>query len=128
MVFLSCCSYAANRAFSIIAPGRTDIVSAAGAFVVGVLGNVYSRGIRGTAFTTMVTGVLFLVPASVQAASFSAVLVSDRRTVWYCSRRGCYPDVPHFGRAIFQRVLASRSDDHGRCWGDYWLVCESIHW
>jgi uncharacterized membrane protein YjjB (DUF3815 family) len=69
MVFLSCCSYAANRAFSIIAPGRTDIVSAAGAFVVGVLGNVYSRGIRGTAFTTMVTGVLFLVPVSVRTVS-----------------------------------------------------------
>lgn len=62
MVAFSCCSYAANRATSVILPGRTDIVSAAGAFVIGSLGNVYSRLVRGTAFTSMVTGVLFLVP------------------------------------------------------------------
>jgi len=62
MAFFSCCAYAANRATSIIIPGRTDIVSAAGAFVIGLLGNVYSRLVRGTAFTSMVTGVLFLVP------------------------------------------------------------------
>lgn len=64
MVAFSCCSYAANRATSIVLPGRTDIISAAGAFVIGSLGNVYSRLIRGTAFTSMVTGVLFLVPVS----------------------------------------------------------------
>lgn len=62
MVIFSCCSYAANRAASVVLPGRTDIVSAAGAFVIGSLGNVYSRVVRGTAFTSMVTGVLFLVP------------------------------------------------------------------
>jgi uncharacterized membrane protein YjjB (DUF3815 family) len=39
-------------------------VSAAGAVVIGVLGNTYSRVVRGTAFTSMVTGVLFLVPVS----------------------------------------------------------------
>ncbi|KAF8222128.1 DUF1212-domain-containing protein [Tricholoma matsutake] len=65
MVFFSCCSYAANRAASVILPGRTDIVSAAGAFVIGSLGNVYSRLVRGTAFTSMVTGVLFLVPSGI---------------------------------------------------------------
>ena len=42
----------------------TDVVSAIGAFVVGFLGNVYSRKMGGTAFTSMVTGVLFLVPVS----------------------------------------------------------------
>lgn len=62
MVLFSCCAYAANRAASIVLPGRTDIVSAAGAFVIGSLGNIYSRVVRGTAFTSMVTGVLFLVP------------------------------------------------------------------
>lgn len=65
MVAFSCCSYAANRATSIILPGRTDIISAAGAFVIGCLGNIYSRVVGGTAFTSMVTGVLFLVPVSV---------------------------------------------------------------
>ena len=62
MVVFSCFAYAANRAASLVLPGRTDIVSAAGAFVIGSLGNVYSRVVRGTAFTSMVTGVLFLVP------------------------------------------------------------------
>ena len=64
MVLFSCCAYAANHAASLVLPGRTDIVSAAGAFVIGSLGNVYSRVVRGTAFTSMVTGVLFLVPVS----------------------------------------------------------------
>ncbi|KAJ7225690.1 hypothetical protein GGX14DRAFT_348642 [Mycena pura] len=65
MVFFSCCSYAANRAISDILPSRPDIVSATGAFVIGCLGNGYSRLLRGTAFTSMVTGVLFLVPSGI---------------------------------------------------------------
>lgn len=64
MVFFSCCAYAANRSASLVLPGRTDIISAVGAFVIGLLGNIYSRVVRGTAFTSMVTGVLFLVPVS----------------------------------------------------------------
>lgn len=62
MVFFSCCSYTANRAINQTLPTRPDIVSATGAFVIGCLGNGYSRLMRGTAFTSMVTGVLFLVP------------------------------------------------------------------
>ncbi|PPQ64523.1 hypothetical protein CVT26_002062 [Gymnopilus dilepis] len=65
MVAFSCCAYAANHATSLVLPGRTDIVSAAGAFVIGSLGNIYSRAIGGTAFTSMVTGVLFLVPSGI---------------------------------------------------------------
>ncbi|KAI3622099.1 hypothetical protein WG66_015127 [Moniliophthora roreri] len=65
MVAFSCVSYAANRAASIVLPGRTDLISAAGAFVIGLLGNLYSRIFEGTAFTSMVTGVLFLVPSGI---------------------------------------------------------------
>lgn len=65
MVFFSCVAYAANHATSIVLPGRTDIVSAAGAFAIGSLGNIYSRVVRGTAFTSMITGVLFLVPVCI---------------------------------------------------------------
>ncbi|THV06006.1 DUF1212-domain-containing protein [Dendrothele bispora CBS 962.96] len=65
MVFFSCCAYAANKAASLALPGRTDLVSAIGAFVIGLLGNLYSRVIGGTAFTSMVTGVLFLVPSGI---------------------------------------------------------------
>ena len=43
---------------------NTVVVSAIGAFTVGLLGNMYSRKMGGTAFTSMVTGVLFLVPVS----------------------------------------------------------------
>lgn len=88
MVAFSCCSYAANRATSVVLPGRTDLISAAGAFVIGSLGNVYSRVVRGTAFTSMVTGVLFLVPVS------NIISISPRNghrfrrsSVWHCSRR-----------------------------------------
>ena len=47
---------------------RSDVVSFIGSFVIGVLGNLYSRVFQGTAFTAMVTGVLFLVPSGVSAA------------------------------------------------------------
>ncbi|KAJ7102101.1 hypothetical protein B0H15DRAFT_768868 [Mycena belliarum] len=65
MVTFSCCSYTANRAVSSMLPTRPDIVSASGAFIIGCLGNAYSRLMRGTAFTAMVTGVLFLVPSGI---------------------------------------------------------------
>ena len=62
MVVISCCSYASNKIANHYIFNRSDVVSAIGAFTVGVLGNVYSRKMGGTAFTSMVTGVLFLVP------------------------------------------------------------------
>lgn len=68
MVFISCASFAANTAANYYIFDRSDVVSAIGAFVVGVLGNLYSRVFRGTAFTAMVTGVLFLVPSGLSAA------------------------------------------------------------
>lgn len=64
MVLISCCSYASNKIANHYIFNRSDIVSAIGAFTVGLLGNVYSRKMGGTAFTSMVTGVLFLVPVS----------------------------------------------------------------
>ncbi|KAJ7099631.1 hypothetical protein C8R43DRAFT_250451 [Mycena crocata] len=65
MVFFSCCSYTANKMVGLILTTRPDIVSASGAFVIGCLGNGYSRLMHGTAFTVMVTGVLFLVPSGI---------------------------------------------------------------
>ena len=64
MVVISCAAYAANKVANHFIFNRSDVVSAIGAFVVGFLGNVYSRKMGGTAFTSMVTGVLFLVPVS----------------------------------------------------------------
>jgi hypothetical protein len=67
MVGISCVSYAANKTAKAYILNRSEVVSAIGAFVVGALGNVYSRRFQGTAFTVMVTGVLFLVPVRCRA-------------------------------------------------------------
>ncbi|KDN48287.1 hypothetical protein RSAG8_02879, partial [Rhizoctonia solani AG-8 WAC10335] len=68
MVFISCCSYAANKAANQYIFNRSDVVSAIGAFVIGILGNAYARIFRGTAYTAMVTAVGFLVPSGIAAA------------------------------------------------------------
>ncbi|KAI0924920.1 hypothetical protein AcW1_006886 [Taiwanofungus camphoratus] len=68
MVVLSCVSYAANKIANHFIFNHSDIVSAIGAFAVGLLGNIYSRKMGGTAFTAMVTGVLFLVPSGLSQA------------------------------------------------------------
>ncbi|OBZ76083.1 Pheromone-regulated membrane protein 10 [Grifola frondosa] len=68
MVVISCVSYAANKIANHFIFNRSDVVSAIGAFAVGLLGNIYSRKMGGTAFTSMVTGVLFLVPSGLSQA------------------------------------------------------------
>ncbi|KAG8747427.1 hypothetical protein FRC10_001098 [Ceratobasidium sp. 414] len=68
MVFISCAAYAANKAANRYIFDRSDVVSAIGAFVVGVLGNLYSRVFRGTAFVVMVNGIGFLIPSGIAAA------------------------------------------------------------
>src|SRR2546423_1621387 len=68
MTIISIASYTANKIVNHYIFNRSDIVSAIGAFTVGILGNVYSRKMGGTAFTSMVTGVLFLVPVSLANA------------------------------------------------------------
>lgn len=64
MIVISCISYTTNKVANHFIPNRSDFVSFIGAFSVGILGNLYSRRMNGTAFTVMVTGVLFLVPVS----------------------------------------------------------------
>ncbi|KAI0269135.1 hypothetical protein BC834DRAFT_820280 [Gloeopeniophorella convolvens] len=76
MVVISCISYAANKAANHFIFNRSDVVSAIGAFAVGLLGNVYSRIFGGTAFTVMVTGVLFLVPSGLSQAGGGAIAAS----------------------------------------------------
>ncbi|KIP07562.1 hypothetical protein PHLGIDRAFT_70899 [Phlebiopsis gigantea 11061_1 CR5-6] len=67
MVVISCCSYTTNKIANSLIRNRSDFVSFTGAFAVGLLGNFYSRKMGGTAFTVMVTGVLFLVPSGLSA-------------------------------------------------------------
>ncbi|KAG8954363.1 hypothetical protein FRC04_011689 [Tulasnella sp. 424] len=68
MVSISCFSYAARKGLQHFIGPRNEVVSAMGAFVIGVLGNVYARVFKGTAFTCMVTAVCFLVPSGLAAA------------------------------------------------------------
>lgn len=62
MVILACVAFTANKLGNVFLPDNGDLVSAVGALIIGLLGNFYSRMVHGTAFTSMVTGVLFLVP------------------------------------------------------------------
>ncbi|ORY21980.1 hypothetical protein BCR39DRAFT_552470 [Naematelia encephala] len=68
MVLISCIGFLTNTLANHYIFDRSDVVSAIGAFVIGILGNIYSRVFGGTAFTSMVTGVLFLVPSGIAAA------------------------------------------------------------
>lgn len=64
MVAFSCAAYTANKLAGMYLFARSDIASGAGAFVLGILGNVYAKFVKGAAFTSMITGVLFLVPSA----------------------------------------------------------------
>lgn len=87
MVVISCASYASNKIANHYIFNRSDVVSAIGAFTVGVLGNAYSRKMGGTAFTSMVTGVLFLVPVCFACIIRSDLLTGLVTVVWFISSR-----------------------------------------
>ena len=65
MVLFSCAAYATTKAVDMYVTDHVAVVSAFGAIVIGLCGNIWSRLGGGTAFTSMITGVLFLVPVSV---------------------------------------------------------------
>lgn len=85
MVVISCASYAANKAANHFIFNQSNIVSAIGASVVGLLGNAYSRRMGGTAFTSMVTGVLFLVPVSMPQSCIHLFVLLTCHAVWFIS-------------------------------------------
>ena len=66
MVIISCASFATNKVANHYIFHHSDVVSAIGAFTIGILGNIWARASGGSAFTSMVTGVLFLVPVSTE--------------------------------------------------------------
>ncbi|KAE8209755.1 hypothetical protein CF327_g6297 [Tilletia walkeri] len=68
MIIIACTGYVANMTANHFIFQRSDIVSLAGSFVIGILGNLYSRVFRGTAFTAMAVAVLFLVPSGMAMA------------------------------------------------------------
>lgn len=68
MIIIACVGYVANMTANHFIFSRSDVVSAIGSFVIGILGNAYSRIFRGTAFTAMAVAVLFLVPSGMAMA------------------------------------------------------------
>lgn len=64
MVFIACMSFLLTRLANLHwgLEDHPDYVSLIGSWLVGILGNGYSRRFGGTAFTSMLTGILLLVP------------------------------------------------------------------
>ncbi|WVR08358.1 hypothetical protein IAU60_005413 [Kwoniella sp. DSM 27419] len=67
MVLVGCAGYVVNF-FLQDQIDQTNVVSAVSAFAVGILGNLYSRLGGGSAFPSMVVGILLLVPNAIAAA------------------------------------------------------------
>ncbi|ODN73284.1 hypothetical protein, variant [Cryptococcus amylolentus CBS 6039] len=67
MVCVACAGYVVNFFLS-QKIAETNVVSAVSAFAIGVLGNLYSRIGRGSAFPSMVVGILLIVPNAIAAA------------------------------------------------------------
>ncbi|PWN93324.1 DUF1212-domain-containing protein [Acaromyces ingoldii] len=67
-VFIACVGWVINRVTKTFIFDRSDVVSAIGSFAIGLLGNLYSRIFKGTAFTAMTPAVLFLVPSGMAMA------------------------------------------------------------
>ncbi|WRT67746.1 uncharacterized protein IL334_004718 [Kwoniella shivajii] len=63
MVIIAAAGWSSNHFSSLAFPGRSDMTSAIGSFVVGTLGNLYGRLSNGSSFPVTVTGILFQLPS-----------------------------------------------------------------
>lgn len=64
MILVACAGWVVNFFSAKAFKGRADIVSALGAFTVGLLGNLYGRFLsNGASFPVMVTGILMQLPS-----------------------------------------------------------------
>ncbi|WWD18433.1 hypothetical protein CI109_102885 [Kwoniella shandongensis] len=63
MVLISCAGWTSNHFSSLAFPGRSDMTSAIGSFVVGTLGSLYGRLSNGSSFPVTVTGIMFQLPS-----------------------------------------------------------------
>ena len=81
MVLFACASYATTKAAAFVMGDRITLISALGALVIGLCGNIWSRLGGGTAFTSMTTGVLFLVPVSTHLCPVYSLLWLTARSI-----------------------------------------------
>lgn len=64
IVTFGCTSFAANKLFNSWIYNRGDVVSAIGATLVGILGTIYGHYSEGDALSSMIPGILVLLPVS----------------------------------------------------------------
>jgi len=76
-VLISSAGWTANHFASKKFVNRSDITSAIGSFVVGILGNVYGRFFSGNAFVVMITGILFQLPSGLANGGLLAFAVEN---------------------------------------------------
>lgn len=80
MVTVASLGYVVNYFVKEHLPDRSDVVSACAAFTIGLLGNIYSRIGGGSAFPSMVVGILLEVPNVIAAAGGLSISSSDSST------------------------------------------------
>lgn len=109
MVVLACLAFTANKLGNTFFPDSGDLVSAFGALIIGLLGNFYSRIVRGTAFTSMVTAVLFLVPVSRQMVQCLPLSVFP--TVWHRAGWRTHRHCHELDGAVLIRLFSGSAHD-----------------
>lgn len=65
MIIISCAAYTTNKVATRFIFDHSDVVSAIGALTVGIMGSIWAKISKGSAFAYMVTGILFLVPVRI---------------------------------------------------------------
>lgn len=69
MTFISCCGYVVTWASGIHFKNSTEFRSAMAAFIIGILGNLYSRIWKGLAVSAMLPGIFVQVPSGIASQS-----------------------------------------------------------
>ena len=87
MVVVAVAGWSSNHFSSLAFPGRSDMTSAIGSFVVGTLCNLYGRISNGSSFPVTVTGILFQLPSGLSNGGIFnfAAESSDGSTTAYSS-------------------------------------------
>ncbi|SCW00189.1 LAFE_0B11408g1_1 [Lachancea fermentati] len=69
MTFISCCGYVVTYFSGLHFKNSTEFTSAMAAFIIGILGNFYSRIWKGLAVSAMLPGIFVQVPSGVASQS-----------------------------------------------------------
>ena len=127
MVGFACVAYLVNTfAHRLVGGPSIDVASALAAAALGTMGNIQSRIFGGTAFTSMVPGVLFLVPVSSNESTpgrnirlISSILVRACTGWWSRRKLRFWANIRQFRPGYAHDQRRHRRDD--------WSVSQSNH-